>query len=360
MEAQLWLGSDTRGSSHIHPKYNNGVSVQYSCTNPLNRSTTVIYVLNNGSERESLYLFQQLLVMVHPILKAHGLRVLELSELEDGNFQRFAGMNLFWRNEHRLKIKHGGSLPVPCTITISLRSSSNPSKIWPLEYLLEILVHEITHCWVRRHEQDFLRKLAELRRELENDLGGSTKLASHGYSEDKLLNMPLPGFKAPSIDKIKRTPNETSIRAAKYFFFKYMESNFHRTFCPAYKLRELVRNGFISSLQGLPNERLLQQIESQAYEDREPTNVEEMENPYFDCSECATWRARSRRCRPDRDVCVYCYHGVVGNDKRDQRMRWCRLCDAQKKDVEKVETDFFEIIDGDAIDNEWCADHRRR
>lgn len=144
------------------------------------------------------------------------------------------------------------------------------------------------------------------------------------------------------------------MQAAQYFGINYLELRGY-VFT---RMGFLGRKGFVSgrgaqAQQKPTSSQLIEKPEAcQPYEDREPTIIEEMDNPYFNCTDCSTWRARCRRFHPDRDVCVYCYGGISSDDERHLRTRWCRSCNSEKNEAE-----FFDVVEGYDIDNEWCADH---
>jgi hypothetical protein len=56
-------------------------------------------------------------------------------------------------------------------ICITLRRHNDLSKFYTLEQLLDVLCHELAHCWHIGHAFNFQLQWASLVREVENDVG---------------------------------------------------------------------------------------------------------------------------------------------------------------------------------------------
>jgi hypothetical protein len=121
---------------------------------------------------EALAVLCTLASVVEPFMKRRGLHINLLKEFlpEDHTLQ---GLNDMTPNSlNGIRIIH--------CINIRLRSYENPNEFLPPATILQIMCHELAHCWYVGHQTPFFPEWKGIMEEVDEDLGGMLRFRHIG------------------------------------------------------------------------------------------------------------------------------------------------------------------------------------
>jgi hypothetical protein len=105
--------------------------------------------------------------IVEPFMERHGIRIDPLKK--------------FFREHPKLLGQNDGTLNsiggthTTHTIHVRLRAYNGPSAFFPPAIILQAMCHELAHCWIYGHKDDFLREWKSIMEEVHTDLGGTLR-----------------------------------------------------------------------------------------------------------------------------------------------------------------------------------------